>query len=224
MPNTTRNAALAAALSGAALMTPGIASADGEGLMLGGSVLYAQLDEDFDRDDIDWDDPDFDDLGAIFDDKSVGFNGQIGWRFNKWIALDAGYWDLGSFSSDRIGDTGEKIDLDVTALSLGGMVSVPLWILDLYGRAGWTWWDAESRLTRLTGLGNEGLRFAYDALGREVERHMPGGLVHQRSYLPTGELSGSSVRRGGKLLHTRRDATHEFYTFWRNLALKLIYN
>ena len=120
-----------------ALLMPGIASADGVGLMLGGGGTYGQIDDDFDLEDLDG-------VEAFFDDKSFGLNGNIGWRFNKWIAVDGGYWDLGEFKSDRDG-SGRKAKLDFDALTLGGMVSVPLWILDIYARGGAAFWDADSR-------------------------------------------------------------------------------
>ena len=93
-----------------ALLTPGFASADGVGLMLGGGGTYAQIDDDFDIDDIE-------DLESIFDDKSFGLNAGIGWRFNKWIAVDGGYWDLGEFKSDRDGE-GRKAKLDFDAFAV----------------------------------------------------------------------------------------------------------
>jgi hypothetical protein len=125
---------LALVLSWAVLMIPGIASADGEGLMLGGGVYATSIDDEFDRDNIE----------DFFDDKSTGIQADIGWRFNKWIAVDAGYWDLGEFKSDRDGN-GNKAKIDITTFTVGGIVSVPLWVLDIYARGGAAFWDADSR-------------------------------------------------------------------------------
>jgi hypothetical protein len=119
-----------------ALSLPSIASADGVGLMIAGGGTYAQIDDDFDLED-------FEDLEAFFDDKSWGLNAGIGWRFNKWLAVDAGYWDLGEFKSDRDGE-GRKAKVDFDTLTVGGIVSVPLWILDIYARGGAAMWDADS--------------------------------------------------------------------------------
>ncbi len=124
----------------AILLLPVSASADGEGFMLGGGAYYTQVD-----DDVDFEFEDIGDVETFFDDKSWGFNGSVGWRFNKWIALDAGYWDLGEFNSDRFED-GDKVKIDYTTWTVGGMVSVPLWILDIYARGGAAFWDADSRL------------------------------------------------------------------------------
>ncbi len=140
-----RNKVFTLLISCAILLTPAFASADGVGLMVGGGLYYTQLDDDFDRDDFDWDDiEDIEDIKIQFDDKSGGFNGSVGWRFNKWLAVDAGYWDLGSFKSERFEDS-DRVKFDTTAWTVGGMVSVPLWVLDIYGRAGAAFWEADSR-------------------------------------------------------------------------------
>jgi hypothetical protein len=127
-------------LSFSTLVLPLSASADGVGLMLEGGGYYTQVDED-----IDYDFGDLEDLKAAFDDKSYGYNLGIGWRFNKWLAVDAGYWDLGDFKSDDPLVAGKKAKIDVNTFSVGGMVSVPLWILDVYARGGAAFWEADSR-------------------------------------------------------------------------------
>lgn len=132
--------AILAALTGFAIfILPFSASADGVGFMLEGGAYYTQVD-----DDVKIDFEDLDDLKAAFDDKSWGYNAGIGWRFNKWIAVDAGYWDLGDFKSERFeGSDRAKVEFDT--FTLGGMISVPLWILDVYARGGAAFWDADSR-------------------------------------------------------------------------------
>ena len=127
-------------LSAATALSAGFAHADSVGFFIAGGANYAQFDSDLD-DEIDWDD----DIEAFFDDKAVGYNLGEGYRFNKWLSLDAGYWDLGEFNSDRFED-GDKVKIDYTTWTVGGMVSVPLWILDIYARGGAAFWDADSRL------------------------------------------------------------------------------
>jgi hypothetical protein len=135
MSISARKTALALAISGAALMTPSLASADGVGFMLGGGGYYANVDSK-----VDWED-----IGDInFDDSSFAYNLDAGWRFNKWIALDAGYWDLGSFKAD-LDEFDRKQSFDAKTFSLGGIVSVPLWILDIYARGGAAFWDLDGR-------------------------------------------------------------------------------
>lgn len=130
---------LALLLSSATALTANIASADATGFFVAGGANYAQFDSDL-EDEIDWDD----DIEAFFDDKAVGYNLGGGYRFNKWLALDAAYWDLGEFKSDTL-ENGGKLKYDTTIWTVGGIVSVPLWILDVYGRAGAAMWEADSR-------------------------------------------------------------------------------
>jgi hypothetical protein len=132
-----------ALVASCALAVPLTAGADGVGLMLEGGAYYAQVDDDidFDFDDIEG----IEDLEAAFDDKSYGYNLGIGWRFNKWLAVDGGYWDLGNFKSDDPIVTGSKAKIEFDTFTVGGMVSVPLWILDVYARGGAAFWNADSR-------------------------------------------------------------------------------
>ena len=41
-------------------------------------------------------------IEAFFDDNAVGYNAGAGYRFTKWLAVDAAYWDLGEFKSDKL--------------------------------------------------------------------------------------------------------------------------
>jgi len=115
------------------------AQADSSGFFLAGGVNFNAIDDTFDKDDF----TPPEDLESAYDDSSEGFNLGGGWRFNKWLAVDAAYWDFGEFRSDRDPITGEKDDLDVTVITLGGIASVPLWIFDIYARGGAAFWDVE---------------------------------------------------------------------------------
>lgn len=126
-------------LSGATALAASVAQADSTGFFIAGGANYAQFDSDL-EDEIDWND----DIEAFFDDKAVGYNLGGGYRFNKWLAVDAAYWDLGEFKSDSL-ENGQKFKYDTSIWTVGGIVSAPLWILDVYGRMGAAMWDAESR-------------------------------------------------------------------------------
>ncbi len=130
---------IALLLSGATALSVNVARADSTGFFIAGGANYAEFDSDL-EDEIDWSE----DLEAFFDDKAVGYNLGAGYRFNKWLAVDAAYWDLGEFKSDEVEGFG-KLKYDATIWTVGGIVSVPLWILDVYGRVGAAMWDADSR-------------------------------------------------------------------------------
>ncbi len=132
-----RPTALALAISGTTMMFGAAANAD-EGFFIGAGVAYSQIDEDFRIDDIE----DISDIN--FDDDSYSYNFQAGYRFNNWLSVDAAYWDLGEFESDNVGDFG-KAKFESEAWTVGGMVSVPLWILDVYARGGAAFWEADGR-------------------------------------------------------------------------------
>ncbi|MEH6568719.1 MAG: outer membrane beta-barrel protein [Halioglobus sp.] len=141
MSKLIKNTGLAAALGCAAIMTSFQVAAESEnaGWFIGGGVYYSGLDDTFD---------DVDDIGDVFeidlDDNSTAFNLAGGYRINHWLAVDAGYWDLGNYSSDFDEDFGRE-KVDATAWTVGGMASVPLWIMDFYARGGAAFWDFDGR-------------------------------------------------------------------------------
>ena len=138
MSNSLKTSAFALVLAFATAFSSKLAFADGVGLMLGAGGYYSEVNSGIRIDDIE----DIDDIN--FDDSSFAYNLDIGWRFNKWIAIDGGYWDLGEFKSDFEGFD-RKQSFDTQALTLGGIVSVPLWVLDLYGRGGFAYWEFDGR-------------------------------------------------------------------------------
>ncbi len=112
-------------------LSPGLANAEddkGDGFFIAGGVYWALVDDSLESVDL--------------DDNSAAWTFNLGYRFNKWIAIDGGYWGLGEFSFDD-DDGGGKVD--VGAWTLGGMASVPVWIIDLYARAGVAFWDREAK-------------------------------------------------------------------------------
>ena len=145
MSKLTRNTGLALAIGSVALMAPMAANADGTGWMIGGGVYYSQVD---DKVETDWDDIDLDDIN--FDSSSEALHITGGYRFNKWLSLDAGYWDLGSFKSDA-NDLGHKQKFDAEAWTVGGMASVPLWIMDFYAKGGAAMWKYDGKNVDVDG-------------------------------------------------------------------------
>lgn len=130
-----------------ALSIPTAAIADGTGLMLGGGAYWGSVSEktgDLNEFDI--------------DDNSGAYNLDIGWRFNKWIAVDAGYWGLGEYKVEsRLGDS----KVDSSAWTVGAIGSIPIWIIDIYGRLGAAWYNNDSRIDSISDDGTN----AYYGLG-----------------------------------------------------------
>jgi OOP family OmpA-OmpF porin len=75
-----------------------------------------------------------------FDADSTGFKGILGWRFLDWLAVEANYVDLGS-GDDRV--AGERIESDVSGLSLGAVGFLPVGPVDLFARVGMIDWEAD---------------------------------------------------------------------------------
>jgi hypothetical protein len=137
---------LGIAISCAALMIPITANADGVGWMIGGSAYYSKLDEGVE---IDWENLKPSDLN--FDSSSTALHITGGYRFNKWLSLDVGFWDLGDFKSDKGGEFDQREEFDAQTWTVGGMVSVPLWIMDFYARGGAAIWEYDGRNVDIDG-------------------------------------------------------------------------
>jgi hypothetical protein len=75
-----------------------------------------------------------------FDADSTGYKGIVGWRFIDWLAVEANYVDLGS-GDDNVG--GQRIEADVSGLSLSAVGFVPVGPVDLFARVGAIDWEAD---------------------------------------------------------------------------------
>lgn len=146
-----RNAQAVFVAVATAMVFSGTALADGKGLMLGGGLYYANVSGKLDGG------SGIDDIK--FDDSSGAYNLDIGWRFNKWIAVDAGYWGLGEYKADD-NVLGEDFKTDTSAWTVGGIFSVPIWIIDIYARGGAAWWEANTK-----GIDNDDGTDPYYGLG-----------------------------------------------------------
>ena len=75
-----------------------------------------------------------------FDADSTGFKGIVGWRFFDWLAVEGNYVDLGS-GDDTV--LGEKIETDVSGISLSAVGFLPVGPVDLFARVGAINWEAD---------------------------------------------------------------------------------
>ncbi len=75
-----------------------------------------------------------------FDADSTGYKAIAGWRFLDWLSVEANYVDLGS-GDDHV--AGEKIETDVSGLSLSAVGFLPVGPVDLFARVGAIDWEAD---------------------------------------------------------------------------------
>lgn len=99
------------------------------------------------------------DVEDTFDDSAAMVRGFGGLRLGPYWAVEADYQKL-TETEDRI--AGVDVELDVDAWTLSVRPILPLGeVVDLYGRAGWTWYDA--KVTAST----PGFDFSLDDSGSE---------------------------------------------------------
>jgi OOP family OmpA-OmpF porin len=148
MTTLAQKTKLGLAAGALALSIPTAAIADGTGLMLGAGAYWGSVSENVS------------DIGDIeIDDNSGAYNLDIGWRFNKWIAVDAGYWGLGEYKADD-NIFGQDAKVDSSAWTVGAIGSIPIWIIDIYGRLGAAWYE-----NNVKGSDNDDGTNAYYGLG-----------------------------------------------------------
>ena len=92
----------------------------------------------------------FDDGNVDYDAGSTAFKAIAGWRFLDWLSVEANYVDLGS-GDDRV--RGEKIETDVSGVSLSAIGFLAVGPVDVFARAGAIDWSAD---VTAPGLGISG--------------------------------------------------------------------
>jgi OOP family OmpA-OmpF porin len=130
------------------MTAPAAHSAD-NGIYLGASVGAGgvQFEDRFDGENVD------------YDAGSTAFKAIAGWRFLDWLSVEANYVDLGS-GDDEV--QGEKIETDVSGVSLSAVGFLAAGPVDLFARAGAIDWSAD---VTAQGLGikgsDDGVDFTY---------------------------------------------------------------
>ena len=101
----------------------------------------------------------FDGENVDYDAGSTAFKAIAGWRFLDWLSVEANYVDLGS-GDDSV--RGEKIETDVSGVSLSALGFLAVGPVDVYARAGAIDWSAD---VTAPGLGingsDDGIDFTY---------------------------------------------------------------
>jgi OOP family OmpA-OmpF porin len=158
-----------------AALTPSIASAD-EGLFIAASVGSADLSESFD--------------GFAVDTDSTAYRVAVGWRFNDYLAVDAGYHNFGRFDQTfDVAGTLTDVSLKADGFTLGGIGSLPLSDrVSLFARAGAFFWDGDAEINNVTAARPEDTNFYFGAGVRFGLTDRLSGAVDGSRY----ELDGTS--------------------------------
>jgi outer membrane immunogenic protein len=94
-----------------------------------------------------------------FDADNSNYKVFAGWRFVKWFGVEAQYVNFGEFD-DSLG--GSDVEIDATSLDVYAIGSLRFWRLDLFAKAGLSFWDAELDNGSISD-DDDGSDFAYGA-------------------------------------------------------------
>ena len=95
-----------------------------------------------------------------FDTDDFAWKATLGFRFFKFFGIEGGYRDWGSQEDARGGVSVEADLITVDAFAVG---VIPIRKLELFGKAGYIYWDADTDLEGLTSSdsSDDGLDFAW---------------------------------------------------------------
>jgi opacity protein-like surface antigen len=95
-----------------------------------------------------------DDLeGFRFDDDDTALKVFGGWRFNRYLALEGAYIDLGNPSQ---GFGGVNVETGLTGFAPYVVGTLPLGIFEVYGKVGYYFYDVEATVSA-PGFGSESI-------------------------------------------------------------------
>ena len=131
-----------------AVLTPVTALAD-DGLFIAAGIGSADLSESFDGFDVDAD--------------STAYRVAVGWRFNDYLAVDAGYQNFGRFDQTfDVAGTPTDVSLTADGFTIGGVGSLPLSDrMSLFARAGAFFWDGDAEINNVTAATPEDTNFYF---------------------------------------------------------------
>lgn len=113
----------------AAVLCLGASVASAEGLYVGGALYTSKVDDAI--------------HGVSIDDRDTVPSVFVGYRFNNYVAAEAGYYDLGKYSDNLV-------KFEARAATLAAVGVLPLGLVDVYGKLGLAYIDAKSEA--LNGL------------------------------------------------------------------------
>jgi opacity protein-like surface antigen len=96
-----------------------------------------------------------------YDSSATAYKLIAGWRFLDWLAVEGDYIDLGS-GEDKV--SGDKVEIDVSGVSLSAVGFLPVGPVDLFARVGAVNWDADVSVDGFDAGGStDGTDFTYGA-------------------------------------------------------------
>jgi OOP family OmpA-OmpF porin len=127
------------------------ADAQAQGVYVGGAFSWATLDID----EVDSD---------LFDDNASAYKLFLGYEFPKFVGLEAGYVDFGSYDVSELEEVGGgKIEADGWTAALTGRIPLGK-IFTVYGKVGYFMWDAALRAAEdIEDFGEDGSDLFYGA-------------------------------------------------------------
>ena len=127
------------------------ADVQAQGVYLGGAFSWATLDID----EVDSD---------LFDDNASAYKLFLGYEFPKFVGLEAGYVDFGSYDVSELEEVGGgKIEADGWTAALTGRIPLGK-IFTVYGKVGYFMWDAALRAADdIEDFGDDGSDLFYGA-------------------------------------------------------------
>ena len=86
----------------------------------------------------------FDDISFDFDESDTAWSGYAGVEFAPGFAIEVSYNDFGAFSARNVfGGIITDVDSEFTGYDVFAKLALPVGPVDLFGKAGIVFWDAE---------------------------------------------------------------------------------
>ena len=143
---------------------------------------------------------DLGDMGpdTTIDDSDTQWEVYGGWRLLKFVALEAGYADMGQVSAASTIDT-SSVSMSAAGLSVSALGVLPVGNFDLFAKMGYLYWDADlSIFDEALGQIDTGDDGDDTVIGAGVVWNYPGPGAARLEYEQTqiGSLDIDSVAAG----------------------------
>ncbi len=104
---------------------------------------------------------DIQEANADFNEQDAGFSARIGYRFMKFVGVEASYVDFGNPQGEVA--AGLDLESEASGYSLFAVGTIPITRLELFGKVGYFDWDLDGELSNGTKFSDDGSSFSYGA-------------------------------------------------------------